>query len=136
MPRISGSQDNRSLVTSGSQGLRGSLTAKNSDIARISGSQRKLDSEESRINWDYKKDGLQSDILRAASTGDNQMAGGKHKNRNNKNQCYLVSLEPTSPTIASPEYTITSEKQDMDLKSLLMMKMEDLNVASHKPEAG
>ena len=29
------------------------------------------------------------------------------------------------PIIASPVYTITPEKQDMDLKSLLMMMMED-----------
>ena len=53
------------------------------------------------------------------------MAGGKHKNRSNRNQGYLASLEPNSPTIASPGYTITPEKQDMDLKSLLMMMMED-----------
>ena len=53
------------------------------------------------------------------------MAGGKHKNRNNRNQGYLASSEPNSPTIASPGYTITPEKQDMDLKSLLMMMMED-----------
>jgi hypothetical protein len=54
MPRILGFQDNRSLVKPGSQGLRGSLTAKNSDTPRISGSQEpgitgsqtKLDSEE------------------------------------------------------------------------------------------
>ena len=50
------------------------------------------------------------------------MAGGKHKN---KNQGYLASSEPNSPTIASPGYTITPENQDMDLKSLLMMMMED-----------
>ena len=37
----------------------------------------------------------------------------------------MTSSEPNSPTIASPEYTITPEKQDMDLKSLLMMMMED-----------
>jgi hypothetical protein len=36
----------------------------------------------------------------------------------------LASSEPNSPTIASPGYTITAEKQDMDLKSLLMMMME------------
>ena len=53
------------------------------------------------------------------------MAGGKLKNRSNRNQGYLASLEPNSPTIASPGYTITPEKQDMDLKSLLMMMMED-----------
>ena len=55
------------------------------------------------------------------------MAGGKHMNRSNRNQGYLASLEPNSPTIASPGYTITPEKQDMDLKSLLMMMMEDFN---------
>jgi hypothetical protein len=53
------------------------------------------------------------------------MAGGKHKNRSNRNQGYLESSEPNSPTIASPGYAITTEKQDMDLKSLLMMMMEN-----------
>jgi hypothetical protein len=52
------------------------------------------------------------------------MAGGKSKNRSNRNQGYLESSESNSPTIASPGYTITPEKQDMDLKSLLMMMME------------
>jgi hypothetical protein len=38
----------------------------------------------------------------------------------------LASSEPNSPTIQSPGYTITPEKQDMDLKSLfMMMMMED-----------
>jgi hypothetical protein len=37
----------------------------------------------------------------------------------------LASLEPNSPFIASSGYTITAEKQDMDLMSLLMMMMED-----------
>jgi hypothetical protein len=36
----------------------------------------------------------------------------------------LLSSEPSSATITSPGYTITPEKQDMDLKSLLMMMME------------
>jgi hypothetical protein len=53
------------------------------------------------------------------------MAGGKHKNRSNRNQVYLASSKPNSPNIASPGYTITPEKQDMDLKSPLMMMMED-----------
>jgi hypothetical protein len=35
----------------------------------------------------------------------------------------LASSEPNSPTIASPGYTITPEKQNSDLKSLLMMMM-------------
>jgi hypothetical protein len=37
----------------------------------------------------------------------------------------LASSEPNSPTTASPGYTITPEKQDMDLKSLIMVMMED-----------
>jgi hypothetical protein len=53
------------------------------------------------------------------------MVGGKHQNRSNRNQGYFVSSEPNSPTIAIPGYTITPEKQDMDLKSLLMMAMDD-----------
>ena len=53
------------------------------------------------------------------------MKGGKLKNRSNRNQGYLASSEPNSPTITSPGYTIIPEKQDMDLKSLLMMMMED-----------
>ena len=54
------------------------------------------------------------------------MAGGKHKNISNRNQGYLASSAPNSPTIASPGYTITLEKQDSDLKSLLMMIIEDI----------
>jgi hypothetical protein len=54
------------------------------------------------------------------------MSGSKHKNRSNRNQGYLASSEPNSPTITSPGYTITPEKQAMDLESLLMMMMEDL----------
>jgi hypothetical protein len=38
----------------------------------------------------------------------------------------LASSEPNSPTIASPGYNITLEKQDSDLKSLLMMMTEDV----------
>jgi gas vesicle protein len=53
------------------------------------------------------------------------MAGGQDENRSNRNQGYLASSEPNSPTIVSPVYTITTEKQDMDLKSLLMRMMED-----------
>jgi hypothetical protein len=53
------------------------------------------------------------------------VAGGKQKNRSNRNPSYLASSEQNSPTLASPGYTITLEKQDMDLKSLLMLMMED-----------
>ena len=54
-----------------------------------------------------------------------EITRGKHKIISNRNQGYLTSSEPNSPTIASPGYTITQEKQDMNLKSLLMMMMED-----------
>jgi hypothetical protein len=57
------------------------------------------------------------------------MAGGKHKNRSNRNQGYLASSEPNSPNIASPGYTITQEKEDFDLKSLLMMMIEGFKKA-------
>ena len=53
------------------------------------------------------------------------MMGGKHKNISNRNQGYLASSEPNSPTITSPGYTITPEKQDLDLNSLLMIMIED-----------
>jgi hypothetical protein len=61
--------------------------------------------------------------VRARSTWDNQMMRSKYKNRSNRNQGYLASSEPNSPTITSPGYTITTEKQDMDLNILLMMMM-------------
>ena len=54
------------------------------------------------------------------------MARGKHKNISNRNQDYLASSEPNSPTIASPRYPNTLEKQDSDLKSFLMMMVEDI----------
>ena len=63
--------------------------------------------------------------VRARSTRDNHMARGKHKNISNRNQGYLVSSEPNSPTRASPGYIITSEKQDLDLKSLFMIMIEN-----------
>jgi chromosome segregation ATPase len=54
------------------------------------------------------------------------MAGCKHKNISNINQGYLASSEPNSPTIASPGYTNTLERQDSDLKLLHMMMIEDI----------
>jgi hypothetical protein len=63
--------------------------------------------------------------VRAPSTRDNHMARGKHKNTSSRNKGYLVSSEPSSPTIASPGYTITPKKQDLDLKSLLTILRVD-----------
>jgi hypothetical protein len=53
------------------------------------------------------------------------MSVSKHKTRSNRNQGYLASSETNSPTIASPGYTITPDKQHMDIKSLLIVMMED-----------
>jgi chromosome segregation ATPase len=53
------------------------------------------------------------------------MMGGNCKNRRNRNQDYLASSKPSSPTIASPGYTITPEKQEKDLKPLLMIMMQE-----------
>jgi len=53
------------------------------------------------------------------------MARGKHRNPSNRNQDYMASSEPNSPTKANTEYPNTSGKQDPDLKSHLIMMMED-----------
>jgi hypothetical protein len=53
------------------------------------------------------------------------MVKGKGKKISNKNQGYLESSEPSSPTTASPGYPNTPEKQDSYLKSHLMMMIED-----------
>ena len=37
----------------------------------------------------------------------------------------MAASEPNSPTTASPGYPNTPEKQDLDLKSHLMMLLED-----------
>ena len=53
------------------------------------------------------------------------MVKGKYKNLTNRNQDYLESSEPITPTTASPGYHNTPEKQDSDLKSYFMMLVEN-----------
>jgi chromosome segregation ATPase len=53
------------------------------------------------------------------------VAGGKLKNRRNRNQGYLPSSESNSPTIASPGFTSTPEKQDIYLNLLSIIMIED-----------
>ena len=53
------------------------------------------------------------------------MSGDKHKNISNRNQGYLASSEPNSPTTASPGYPNTPIKQDSDLNSPFMKIIED-----------
>ena len=47
------------------------------------------------------------------------------KKINNRNQGYLTSSEPSSPTTVSPGYLNPPEKQDFDLKLHLMIMIED-----------
>jgi hypothetical protein len=70
-----------------------------------------------------RNDKLKSETPRPANTIENQMVKGKHKNINNRNQDYLASSESSSPTTVNPGYPNTSEKQDSDLKSHLMIIM-------------
>jgi hypothetical protein len=53
------------------------------------------------------------------------MSKGKHKNLTNRNQEHWASSEPSMPTTMSPGYPNTPEKQDTDLKSYLVIVVED-----------
>ena len=54
------------------------------------------------------------------------MVKGKRKNLTNRNQEKWASSVPSTPITMSPEYPKTPEKLDPDLKSYLMMVVEDL----------
>jgi hypothetical protein len=64
-----------------------------------------------RENWSprntdtqaYRRDKPQSETARPANTRDNQMARGKGKNMSNRNQGYLASSEPSSPTTVNSD---------------------------------
>jgi len=66
-----------------------------------------------------------SETARQANTRDNLMTRGKLRNISNRNQDYLASLEPSSLTKANTGYLNTEKKQDLDLKSHLMMMIEN-----------
>jgi chromosome segregation ATPase len=53
------------------------------------------------------------------------MVKDKHNNLTNRNQDNSPSSEISTSTSASPGYPNTTEKQDSDLKSYLMMLVED-----------
>jgi hypothetical protein len=74
---------------------------------------------------DYRRDKPRSETARPANTRVNQMARDTDKNISNRNQGCLASSEPISPTTVSPEYPNTPEEQDSDLKSHLMMMIEE-----------
>jgi hypothetical protein len=54
------------------------------------------------------------------------MAKGNHKNLTNRKQDNSPSAEPSTPTSASPGYPNTPKKKDSDLKSYLLMLVEDI----------
>ena len=53
------------------------------------------------------------------------MAKGKRRNVTNRNQGIMAASETNSPTIASPRYPNTPEKQELDLKALVRMLFEE-----------
>ena len=53
------------------------------------------------------------------------MAKGKRRNVTNRNQGNMGASESNSPLTASPEYPNTPEKQDLDLKALVMMLLQE-----------
>jgi hypothetical protein len=59
------------------------------------------------------------------NTRDYQMVKGKRKNLTNRNQEHWASSEPSTPITVSPGYPNTCQEQDMNLKSYLMMLVED-----------
>jgi hypothetical protein len=73
----------------------------------------------------HRRDKLKPERARPSNTTDNQIVDGKHKNLTNRNQGYMVTSEPSSPTTASPGYPNTLEKKVLDLKSHLMMLIKD-----------
>jgi hypothetical protein len=72
-----------------------------------------------------RRDKPQSETARPDNSRDNQMVRGKGKNISNRNQGYMASSEPSSPTTVNPGYPNTHKKQDSDLKSHLTMMIEE-----------
>jgi hypothetical protein len=54
------------------------------------------------------------------------MVKGRHNNLTNKKQDNSPSSEPSTPTSGSPGHPNTPENLDLDLKSYLMMMVEDI----------
>jgi hypothetical protein len=54
------------------------------------------------------------------------MMKGKHKNLTNRNQDHSTSLECSTPTSPSPGHHNTPKNLDPDLKTYLMMMVEDI----------
>ena len=74
----------------------------------------------------HRRDKLQPVTAGPTNTRDNQIAKGKGRNIASSNQGNMAPSKPNSPTTASPGYPNTPGKQDLDLKSQVMMLMEGL----------
>jgi prefoldin subunit 5 len=61
-----------------------------------------------------------------------QMAKGKNKNLTNRNQEHSSSSEQSTPTSTSPGHPNTPENLDPDLKTHLMMMVEDIKKGFNK----
>jgi hypothetical protein len=73
----------------------------------------------------HRRNKLQLETARISNTRDCQRVKGKCKNHTNINQDHWVSSEPSMPITVSTEYPNIPQKQDSDLKSYLMMLVED-----------
>ena len=73
----------------------------------------------------HRRNKLQSETARTSNIRNYQMVKDKHKYLTNTNQDYLASSELSTPTTAILGCPNTPEKQHFDLKSLLMMLIED-----------
>ena len=73
----------------------------------------------------HKKDKHLPETAGTTNTRDNQMVKGKHRNITNRNQGNMAPFKSNCPTTASPGYPNTPEKQDLDLRSHLMILNEN-----------
>ena len=71
---------------------------------------------------------LQPKTARTSNTRDYHMVKGKPKNFTNTNQDYLTSSKSITLTTANPRFPNTTEKQDLDLKTYLMILVEDFKM--------
>lgn len=69
-----------------------------------------------------RRNKLQSEAARLANIRENHMVRGKHKNINNRNQCYLASSESSFLMTASPEYPNMAEKKYSGLHLMMMIE--------------
>jgi len=73
----------------------------------------------------HRRDKIQSETSSPTNTRDKQMM--RQVQEHNRNPCYLTTSEHSSLSTASTGYSNTSENQDSDLKSHLIMMIEDFN---------